>query len=29
MVRDMSKDAKPVTMGVDDNEEEEEKGINE
>jgi hypothetical protein len=30
MVRDMSKDAKPVAMGVDDNEkEEEEKGKNE
>jgi hypothetical protein len=30
MVRDMSKDAKPVTMGVDDNEkEEEEKGMKE
>jgi hypothetical protein len=29
MVRDMSKDAKPIIMGVNDNEQEEEKGMNE
>jgi hypothetical protein len=29
MVRDMSKDAKPIIMSVHDNEKEEEKGMNE